>query len=679
MARTAPMRLMELLVLKEDIQPVIVWLGMHGNFEFRNYLSDSNESGQNPSAPDPSLEMFEKLKTVRSWLQLDNDVSDVCTSFSSTDRLPSDADFEEGMKLFNAAGSLHSRKLAAIENKEKINKTYTETLSFANLKVPYSELEHLSFLAMRIGAIDPAVYDDLVFAVGSSGIIVPLGDDKNHILAASSKKARFMLDAELKRRGFVPLEIPEGFHGVPDGVVAGLKNELEAAEKALKSLEEEAAAYAKTHRDSLEKLLRIFSLGMQVRKVQDTLESTQLVYRIAGWVPAADVRTIMNELDDLTSGRIAIRQYDPQEVPSVRDGTEKVPVKLSHGKLVGSFERMVFSYGSPLYGAIDPTPIVAFFFTLLFGIMFGDAGQGLVFVLIGILMMCGVIKKFPVSPKFGPIFTAIGCSSVVMGLLTGEFFGNGEILKPFALFVTGLFGNPHAPILHLMPSADSIHKLFYFFLFTVGIGFIINSIGLVINIANQFFLKHPGKALFGKTGLSGALFFWYVVFMAVRISVFKIPVHTADWICIGVTLFGVFFAAPLERLVERRRPVFENGAGTALIEGLVEILEVISSYLSNSVSFLRVGAFALAHAVLGYIIFSMTSLIQSGGGAGSVLGALAVSVLGNAIVIVLEGMIVAIQVVRLQYYEFFSKFFTETGKEFRPFKFGQNAAEQKIK
>ena len=95
---------------------------------------------------------------------------------------------------------------------------------------------------------------------------------------------------------------------------------------------------------------------------------------------------------------------------------------------------------------------------------------------------------------------------------------------------------------------------------------------------------------------------------------------------------------------------------------IVEIIEVISSYLSNTVSFLRVGAFALAHAVLGYIIEMMVEIVPPAGG-------ILVSIIGNGIVIVLEGMIVAIQVVRLQYYEFFSKFFSETGREFKPFSF----------
>ena len=150
--------------------------------------------------------------------------------------------------------------------------------------------------------------------------------------------------------------------------------------------------------------------------------------------------------------------------------------------------------------------------------------------------------------------------------------------------------------------------------------------------------------------------------MVIRIVVAKSSIQWFDWVVIGVTLFGVFMAEPLERLLEGERPVFKDGVSTGIIVGLVEIMDTVSNYFSNTASFLRVGAFALAHVVLGFIIFSMSSLA---GGAGGLL----ITVLGNVIVIVLEGMVVAIQVIRLQYYEFFSKFFTETGKEFKPFQF----------
>ena len=133
-----------------------------------------------------------------------------------------------------------------------------------------------------------------------------------------------------------------------------------------------------------------------------------------------------------------------------------------------------------------------------------------------------------------------------------------------------------------------------------------------------------------------------------------------------MSLFFTAFGERFARAIEKERPVLENGAFSAVISGIVEIIEVVSSYLSNSVSFLRVGAFALAHAVLGYIIEKMVGIAPFAGG-------IAISIVGNAIVIVLEGMIVAIQVIRLQYYEFFSKFFNETGREFKPFAFKYNA------
>ena len=660
MARTAVMRLLELMVLKEDISKVIEYIGKAKCFQFDSDLQESS------SISNPQKDIFDKLQLVRNYLDI-KDVEDYGNDFS----LPTENDISRSQIILDAIDNLKKRETDATEEKKRIDDAYKEALSFANLKVPYSQLDHLSFLSLRIGKIDPSVFDELAFSVGTRGIIIPLGDDKSKILAASSKKGRFALDSELKKYGFVALEVPENFNGIPDDVLATMKNETEKAKETLESIQQERKNFADTHKDELISLLRHYSVGMQVQAVQEKLESTQLVYRITGWIPLANSRNVMNDLDELTEGRIAIRQFNPNEVPSVKSGREKVPVKLNHGKIVANFDRMIFSYGSPLYGTIDPTPFVAFFFTLLFGLMFGDAGQGLVFLILGILMTTKVIKNFPVlGAGFGPIFICIGISSTIMGILTGEFFGNGEILEPVSRFLKGLFGDTsHGPILHLMPSASSIDKLFYFLLFTMGIGFIINSVGLVINIINNFSLGRIGKAIFSKTGICGTIFFWYVVYVAVKVLVFKSSVGVFDFVVLGVCLLGIFFSEPLTHLVEGHRPIMENGLVATLVEGIVELLEVVSSYLSNSVSFLRVGAFALAHAVLGYIIFTMTSLIQSNGGWGGTAGSIAVSIFGNLLVIVLEGMIVAIQVVRLQYYEFFSKFFTETGREFEPFEF----------
>ena len=159
-----------------------------------------------------------------------------------------------------------------------------------------------------------------------------------------------------------------------------------------------------------------------------------------------------------------------------------------------------------------------------------------------------------------------------------------------------------------------------------------------------------------------------VIFFALKVALFNGQPMIYDWIIIGLSLLMTSFGEPFARLMDGERPVLENGFGSALISGVVEIIEVISSYLSNTVSFVRVGAFALAHAVLGYLIEKMVSMAPGVGG-------ILISIVGNAIVVALEGMIVAIQVVRLQYYEFFSKFFHETGRDFKPFAFTYKSVE----
>ncbi len=658
MARTTEMRLVELITLRQDISPVIEYLGRKGDFQFQSRRREAPSDRQEKGGMNVDREFYENLQQIRVFLDVKDRDDEVLDCPAATD-----ADRDEASKLLAACADLRERVSAQADAVKHISDTYKEAKAFSNLQVPYTELEHLSFLSLRIGKIEPSALPALKSAVEGIAVIVPLGDDQSRILAASSKKGRFALNTELKRFGFVNMEIPRDFKGIPADVLQRLEEQNAAAEAELSRLYEERSNFAETHADALLRLLGAFSVGMQIADIQNGLESTAQVFRLTGWIPAADCHDVMKDLDQLTEGRIAIREYQPHEVPSVLSGEEDVPVKLKHGKFISSFERMIFSYGSPIYGAIDPTPFVAVFFTVLFGIMFGDCGQGLVFLLAGILMAKKVINVGGWN-KFAPIFMGIGISSSIMGLLTGEFFSTEALLEPFALWVTGLFGTPRAPILKMMPSSDpqSVKVMFMVFGVSVGIGFVINTAGLIINLVNQFSRRRWGSALFGKSGLAGALFFWYVIVFAVRIAAFGHTPALYDWIVIGVTLFFAAFGEPFERLADGKRPAAENGVGSLVITGIVELIEVVSSYMSNTVSFLRVGAFALAHAVLNYIIITMTNLC------GGVAGVL-VLIAGNAIVVVLEGMIVAIQVIRLQYYEFFSKFFQETGSEFKPLRF----------
>jgi V/A-type H+-transporting ATPase subunit I len=229
-------------------------------------------------------------------------------------------------------------------------------------------------------------------------------------------------------------------------------------------------------------------------------------------------------------------------------------------------------------------------------------------------------------------------------------------------------------LLPLEEHGGSVTNLFYFFGFTLALGVVLNSIGLKINLVNQLSLKNYGNALFTKTGLAGIILFWYALFITIRFVVaminpekFSFNFSNFDLLGLLIPLVVILLYPTLERLITGKRPVFADGFMTFFMETFVGILDNVSGMLSSTLSFLRIGAFALSHAVLAFIVFYFFEMLSTSP-AGTLAGIL-ILILGNTIIIALEGLIVSIQVVRLHYYEFFSKFFTEMGVQFTPFRF----------
>jgi V/A-type H+-transporting ATPase subunit I len=129
-----------------------------------------------------------------------------------------------------------------------------------------------------------------------------------------------------------------------------------------------------------------------------------------------------------------------------------------------------------------------------------------------------------------------------------------------------------------------------------------------------------------------------------------------------LSVVGTMFSEALQHLVNGHKPAVEGGFGMYSVQSFFEMFEVLISMLSNSVSFVRVGAFAVAHAGLTVVIFIMARLISPGHGVGYWI----VVALGNLFIIGFEGLIVGIQTMRLEYYEFFSKFFSGGGVQYHP-------------
>ncbi|MCL1815442.1 MAG: V-type ATP synthase subunit I [Treponema sp.] len=666
MMRPRKMKQIEITVLSRDVDSVIEYLGRK---ELMHFSSDNNDAGAGSSNKTPHIrENLNRLQSAAVYLGIE-----LPKEPEEDTVLLQEEEESMAVTLTETIFELSAKENEQHGERKKLEETINEALAFSKLNAPFSDLEHLSYMTLRIGHLDPRRHEELRENLADRAVIIPL-DDKGRVLAAASRKGRFALDSALKNTAFTPIAIPEGYKGVPSELLESLNGRLAAIDIELENINAKKQEIKKEQDTILKKLAASFLMAETVEEIKRRLRGTQNAFVISGWVPADDVKELVAELNRRTNGRTAIRSYNPEEVENVTEGREKVPVSLSHGAFVRGFEPVVLSYGSPLYGTLDPTPFVAFFFSILFGIMFGDVGQGMILLLFGFLFGSKNSKKSLASFRgYSVPLKAVGISSMIMGFLNGSFFTNEHILvKPtqtvlgFFMRILNIAGEPPERILNLVPEKGNIGKVLYFFGFTIAVGVILNSIGLVVNIANQFSLKRYEKAIFSKSGLAGILFFWYAIFMVVRI-IQGGSFERYDYAGLAIPIFFIISGPAIWRLLAGERPVLEHGLGVFIVEGFVELLEVGSSYIANTVSFLRVGAFALSHAMLSFIVFTLSDMVHklTAGPFFSIL----ILFIGNAIIIILEGMIVAIQAVRLQYYEFFGKFFSDMGVAYAPFHF----------
>ncbi|MCL2174920.1 MAG: V-type ATP synthase subunit I [Treponema sp.] len=665
MLRPRKMKFIELTVLKSDMDAVIEYLGKHASMQFSEPegIIDSSDAAR-------IRETIDRLLDAAVFIGAEH-FNDDNSHNDENVTIPSRDDEELLKTLCDEIEKIKDIEYKTIHEKQRIRETINEARAFSKMNVPFSDFEHLSYLTLRLGRLDPKEITELRETLGDRAVIIPL-DNENRFLAASSKKGRFALDSTLKKLSFEPITVPENYRGIPAEMTKSLNEQLINLDKELEKIKKEKEALREKFVSDYKRLISLMNTALVIEGIKAKFSSTESLYHFSGWTPADTEKKLVKDLSALTKKRVAVHSYLPHEVPSIKNGTEKVPVSMKHSAFVKGFEGIVFSYGAPPYGTIDPTPIVAFFFTLMFGIMFGDVGQGFILLLAGLLIKH--IKKFAKHIKYSTPLISVGIASMIMGLLAGSVFTNEKLLvAPTRAVTEALFGYPMDHILHILPMAGqggSITKLLYFFAFTVSIGIIINSLGLLINIGNSFILKRYQRAIFSKTGLAGLVLFWYAIFIAVRV-ILGGKMETYDIAGILIPLFLIFFGHIIWSLISKEKIVLKDGLTAFIMEGIVEMMDTVSGFFSNTVSFLRVGAFALAHAVFSFIVFYFTDELAGSGIAGT-LSAMLILLAGNAIIIILEGLIVAIQVMRLQYYEFFNKFFIDTGVEFSPFRFKQN-------
>lgn len=355
---------------------------------------------------------------------------------------------------------------------------------------------------------------------------------------------------------------------------------------------------------------------------------------ITGWMDARDKPRLIKLLQKLCGERyILSEERDPY-----------APVRLMNMRLFRPFELIVKMMGMPANSEIDPTPLAALTFILVFGLMFGDLGQGLVLAAAGIaLKYIAGKKKSEDLGHAGGILLACGLAAALCGVLYGNLFSSEHLI----------------PALWIRPA----EKIMTLFSVTILIGAAIIVIGLCINIINAFINSDYVEALLEKKGMAVLILYSAIVIMAVRFMSHKQTPELWKILAFIVAPLLIFclrgVLGPL--LFKAHKP---HNVGEYITETIMDVVEIALSMFANTVSFIRVGAFALSHAGLSIVTYTLAGMADPNLKS---VGAVAVIVIGNIFIIGFEGMICGIQSMRLEYYEFFSKFYKGDGTVFSPF------------
>ncbi|MFX0021540.1 MAG: V-type ATP synthase subunit I, partial [Candidatus Hermodarchaeota archaeon] len=333
----------------------------------------------------------------------------------------------------------------------------------------------------------------------------------------------------------------------------------------------------------------------------------------------------------------------------LRDTTPRI---MKNFFLIRPFEAITKMYGTPNYSEIDPTPIIAFTFPILFGIMFGDIGHGLVLIISGFIGAILFRKRKGKLSSFCWIIFFCGWASLLFGFLYGEFFGHQEffgwnfeenpIIIPIIIPILNI--NIH---IQLFNPLGNILSVFYFAIF-IGIFHIV--LGWFIQFLNYW--KQHRKYLAISDSLMKILFL-----IGGSILIFTYGFDINLWLSFPYPIlyvlipgFLLILSKPLGKIIKISY-LQEESIGGLLGEGSIETFDTLLSVMSNVLSYIRLLALSLAHIALLFAINQMSNLIQ-GVGIGFDLIKIIGLLFGNFVVIIIEGLLVFINTMRLHFYEF---------------------------
>ncbi|GLB24246.1 V-type ATP synthase subunit I [Lacrimispora xylanolytica] len=545
----------------------------------------------------------------------------------------------------NETEELKAREETLLAKRDSLKESLQRILPFTALNYDLSSILHFKYIKFRFGRISHEYYhkfEDYVYDTIDTVLYKCREDDEYvWLVYFVPDTISNRIDAIYASMHFEQITVPDEYKGTPFEATKTLEDNMKTVQLEINDLRKQLSTFLESKRDDLlsaRDRLESFSTNFNVRKLAAcTRQSRNTFYILCGWMSHRDADSFQNDISE-----------DEKTFCIVEENHENIisrpPTKLLNPGLFKPFELFIRMYGLPAYNEIDPTILIGLTYSFLFGFMFGDVGQGLCLLIGGFLLYR--MKKL----SLGAIVSCCGFFSTIFGFLFGSIFGFEDIIHPVWL----------RPMQH-MTNLPFIGRLNTVFIVAVSLGMGIILLTMILNIINSYRSRDPERTFFDTNGLAGFVFYaGLVLTIVLYMTENPIPASALLVIMFGLPLVIMFFKEPLTHLVERKSRIMPKEKGMFVVQGFFELFEVLLSYFSNTLSFVRVGAFAVSHAAMMEVV-----LMLSGHEAGTVNWL--VVVFGNLFVCGMEGLIVGIQVLRLEYYELFSRFYRGTGRAFKPY------------
>lgn len=514
----------------------------------------------------------------------------------------------------------------------RLEQGMTQLSHIKSLNISLDDIFTCKFFSFRFGKLPRDSYPKLEVCEESESVLFfPLEEEKEYFWGfyVAQNNICEKIDALFASLYFERINIIEEAHGFPEAAMVEIRKTLD---EKYKSLEQSKAEVDKYWNENREKFLVVYS---NIKYLADSFDLRKFAskcgenFYIFGWVSEIDSEEFAKQFQSLAGVDCVIETTEEA-------GTVGPPTHLINNKAIKPFENYVEMYGLPLYNEIDPTPIVAITYSIIFGIMFGDLGQGFIILLIALFM------KYKKKMFLGDIMIRCSIFSMIFGFLYNSVFGYEGVL----------------PVTILPVHNDSYVQTVLFA--TVGLGVLLIIFCMCLNIVNGVKQKNIEKILFSQNGIAGLVFYVTIISAVVLLMLFKISILVPVlFVFLILLLLIIGLKEPLSKLCEHRKDWVPENKVDFAIQAFFELFEIVLAFLSNSISYIRIGAFILSHAAMMLAVFTIGQMF---GNANNPL----VLIIGNIFVIALEGLVVGIQGLRLQFYEMFSRFYEGGGKPFEP-------------